>query len=201
MGFFQFIRETFQFEMENLLQILLVTLAWLLLALPVISLPGATLAVYYFARQAWLNGEANVRDLGEGLRRYLWKGWLLVLPSGVLLFVLTYSIAFYVASGEAAMRLWASIPMAAFSLLLLLQNYLFVFFVRENGRLWPALRKSFLLLGANLPFSLALMMLTLLWFLGLYATKIGLALLFVGPVAVMQTRAVQCLLGEHKIEF
>jgi len=201
MAFFQFIRDTFQFEIENLLPIVLVTLAWLLLALTVIGLPGATLAVYYFARQAWLSGEANVRDFAEGLRRYLWKGWLVVLPGGVLLFMLTYSIAFYLGSAEPAMRLWASVPMAGFSLLLLLQNYLFVFFVRENGALRTALRKSYLLSGANLLFSLTLMLFTLLWFLGLYATKIGLALLFVGPVAVMQTRAVQYLLSAHKIEF
>ena len=200
-GFFQLIRETFQFEMENLLQIVLVTLAWLALALLVISLPGATLAVYYFARQAWLNGEANLRDFVEGLRRYLWKAWCVVLPCGVLLFVLTYSIAFYLGSEEPAMRLWAGVPMAGFSLLLLLQNYLFVFFVRENGALWIAVKKSYLLCAANVLFSLALMLFALLWFLGLYATRIGLALLFVGPVAVMQTRAVQHLLTTHQVEF
>jgi len=40
-----------------------------------------------------------------------------------------------------------------------------------------------------------------LYFLGLYVTRIGLALLFVGPVALLQTKAAQLLLNRKGIEF
>ena len=143
MSFFHFMRESFQFEMENLLQIVLVTLAWLLLALPLVTLPAATVAVYYFARQAWLNDQASLRDFAQGLRKYLWKSWVIVVPYVLLLFVLTYSTAFYLAQEEPAMRLWASVPMAAFSLLMLIQSYAFVFFVKEDGVLWLAVKRAF----------------------------------------------------------
>ena len=200
MSFFHFMRESFQFEMENLLQIVLVTLAWLLLALPLVTLPAATVAVYYFARQAWLNDQASLRDFAQGLRKYVWKSWVIVVPYVLILFVLIYSTAFYLAQEQPAVRLWASVPMAAFSLLMLIQSYAFVFFVKEDGVLWLAVKRAFLLAASHLLFSMGLMLLTLLYFLGLYATRIGLAMLFVGPVAVLQTSAVRHLLATYKIE-
>ena len=91
--------------------------------------------------------------------------------------------------------------MAIFTLLLILQSYAFVFFVRENGALWTSVKRAFLLVASHIFFSLALLLLTLLYFLGLYVTRIGLAIIFVGPVAVMQTKAVQHLLTAGGIEF
>ncbi len=201
MSFFHFIRESFQFIMQNLFHITLVTLAWLVLLFPVVTIPGATVAVFYFARQAWLQDEARFQDFITGLKRFFWKGWLIVLPYALLEFLLVCDIAYFSGSEQPATRLWASIPMAILSVLLIAQSYAFVLFVKENGALWAAVRKSFLLAASNLVFSLALLLLTLLYFLALYATKIGLAILFVGPVAIYQTRAVQQLMTRHGVEF
>lgn len=201
MGFFHYIRETFQFTMENLFDIVLVTLAWLALLIPVITIPGATVAVYYFARQGLLQEEAHFRDFVDGLQKHFWKGWKIVLPYALLIALLTLSIASYLASEQPAIRILASVPMAAFSLLLILGNYVFVFFVKEDGALWPAIKKAFLLTASNLPFSLALLALTLLYFLGLSVTRIGLAIVYFGPVAVFQSKAVQHLLAAHGLEF
>jgi len=197
---FHFIRESFQFELENLLQIVLVSLAWLLLALPVVTLPGATVAIYYFARQAWSNEQASLRDFAQGLRKYLWKGWAIVLPYALLVLVLLYSASFYLAQEQPSARLLAGVPMATFSLLMLIQGYVFVFFVKEEGALWLAVKRAFLLVASHWLFSMGLMLLTLLYFLALYATRIGLAMLFVGPVAVLQTNAVRYLLALHELE-
>lgn len=201
MMFFHFVRESFQFTMENLFHVVLVTLAWLLLLVPVVTIPGATMALYYFSRKAWLQGDTRLSDFGQGLKKYFWKGWLMALPCALLVLVLIYDIHFFVSHSEPAMRLLASIPMAAFSLLLIVQNYAWVFFVRENGALWLSIKKAFFLSASNIPFSLSLLLLTLLYFLGLYATKIGLAIVFVGPVVMFQTRAVQQLLTQNGIEF
>ena len=86
------------------------------------------------------------------------------------------------------------------SIVLVAQSYVFVFFVRENGAVRLAVKRALLLAAADPVFTMALLLLTLLLFLGLYATKIGLALVFVGPVAVLQTKAVQYLLKKRGIE-
>lgn len=198
---FFFVRQTFLFVMANLSDITLVTIAWLLLQLPIITGPGATVAIYHFARQALLQDEAVFRDFVQGLRQYFWKSWLIVLPYVLVILVLLYDITFFLTAKQPQARLLASVPMAVFSFLLLMQTYVFVFFVRENGALWLSIKKAFLLAIAEMPFTLVLMLFTFLYFVGLYATRIGLLILFIGPVAILQSKAVQYLLAKRGIEF
>jgi uncharacterized membrane protein YesL len=197
---FSLIRETLSFIMANLFDITLVSLAWLALQLPVVTGPAATVALYHFARQAVLQDEAQFKDFPQGLRKYFWKGWLIVLPYVLLLLLIGYDIAFFLSAEQPASRLWASAPMAVLSIVLVAQSYVFVFFVRESGAVRLAVKRALLLAAAHLVFTMALLLLTLLLFLGLYVTKIGLALVFVGPVAVLQTKAVQYLLKKRGIE-
>lgn len=201
MQLFHLVRETFVFVMANLFDITLVTVAWLLLQLPIITAPAATVGLFYFARQALLQDEAQFKDFIRGMRRFFWKSWLVVLPLVLLLLVLAYDIVFFLAQDQSINRLWASIPMAVFSFLLVMQNYVFVFFVREDGALRASLKRAFLLAISNPVFTFVLLLLTLLYFLALYATKIGLAIVFVGPVAVLQSKAVQQLLASRGVEF
>jgi uncharacterized membrane protein YesL len=198
---FSFIRETFLFIMANLFDITLVTLAWLVLQLPIITAPAATVAVYHFARQAVLQDEAQFKDFLQGVRKYFWRGWLIVLRYVLLLLVIGYDIAFFLSAEQPAARLWASAPMAVLSIALVAQSYVFVFFVLENGALRLAVKRALLLVAAHPVFTVSLLLLTLLFFLALYVTRIGLALIFVGPVAVLQTKAVQYLLKKRGIEF
>ena len=201
MRLFHLLRETFQFVMQNLYEITLTTLAWLLLQLPVITGPAATVGVYYFARHALLQDDAQFRDFAQGFKQYFWRSWLIVVPELLLILLLTYDVMFFLSQEEPINRLWASIPMAVFSFLLVLQNYVFVFFVREHGRLWTSLKRATLLALTNPLYTFVLLLLTLLYLAGLYVTKVGLALVFVGPVAVLQTKAVQQLLAAQGVEF
>jgi uncharacterized membrane protein YesL len=197
---FHLLRETFRFVMQNLYDITLTTVAWLLLQLPIITGPAATVAVYHFARQALLQNDAQFRDFLQGLRRYFWRSWLIVVPELLLVLLLAYDVMFFLSREEPLNRLWASIPMAVFSFLLVLQNYVFVFFVRERGALWTSLKRATLLALTNPVYTFVVLLLTLLYLAGLYATRIGLALVFVGPVAVLQTKAVQQLLAAQGVE-
>ena len=198
---FSFIRETFSFILFNLFDITLVTLAWLFLQVPVITGPAATVAVYHFAREAVLKDEARFKDFWQGFRKYFWKSWLIVLPYVLLLAILAYDIYFFVSMEQPASRLWASVPMAVLSVVLVAQSYVFAFYVRENGAVRLAVKRAFLLAVAHPLFTMGLLLLTLLLFIGLYATRIGLAIVYVGPVAVLQTKAVQYLLSKREIEF
>lgn len=198
---FYLVRETFLFIMANLFDITSVSIAWLLLQLPVITGPGATVAIYHFARQALLQDEALFKDFIQGLRQYFWKSWLIVLPYVLVILVLVYDMLFFLSVEQSQARLLASIPMAVFSFLLLTQTYVFAFFVRENGAFWPSIKGAFLLAVSEMPFTIVLMLLTFLYFIGLYVTRIGLAILFVGPVAILQSKAMQYLLAERDIPF
>jgi len=198
---FHLLRETFQFVMQNLYEITLTTVAWLLLQLPVFTGPGATVGVYYFARQALQQDDAQFRDFVQGFKQYFWRSWLIVVPELLLILLLAYDVMFFLSREEPINRLWASIPMAVFSFLLVLQNYMLVFFVRERGELWTSLKRATLLALTNPLYTFVLLLLTLLYFAGLCATRVGLALVFVGPVAVLQTKAVQQLLAAQGVEF
>jgi uncharacterized membrane protein YesL len=197
---FHLLRETFQFVMHNLYDITLTTVAWLLLQLPIVTGPAATIGVYCFARQALLQNDAQFSDFAQGLREYFWRSWLIVVPELLLVLLLAYDVWFFLSQEEPVNRLWASIPMAVLGFLLVVQNYVFVFFVREHGVLWTSLKRAILLALTNPLHTFVVGLLTMLYFVGLYATKIGLALVFVGPVAVLQTKVVQHLLAERGVD-
>jgi uncharacterized membrane protein YesL len=197
---FHLLREAFRFVMENLYHITLTTVAWLLLQVPIVTAPAATVGVYYFARQALLQDDAQFGDFVQGLKEYFWRSWLIVVPELLLVLLLAYDVWFFLAQDEPTNRLWASIPMAVLGFILILQNYVFVFFVREQGALWTSVKRATLLALTNPLYTFAVLLLTLLYFAGLYATRIGLALVFVGPVAVLQTKVVQHLLAERGVE-
>ena len=196
-----FLRDSAGFILRNLFEATIVSIAWLVLQLPVLTGPAATAALYHFARQAVLQDEARLSDFGRGLKLYVFRGWLIVAPFLLVLLVLGYDIAFFLSGDRPLARIWAAVPMAVLSVLLITQSYVLVLFVRDNGGVLASIRKAYLLAMSNLLFTMTLLLVILLYFLGLFVTRIGLALLFVGPVALLQTKAVHMLLTSKGIEF
>ena len=196
-----FFRDAVGFILRNLFEATVVSVAWLVLQLPVLTGPGATVATYHFARQAVLQDEARLSDFWRGLRLYLFRGWLIVAPLALVLLILGYDILFFLSGDSPLARVWASVPIAILSALLVTQSYVLVLYVQDNRGVWATIRRAYLLAMSNLLFTMTLLLVTLLYFLGLYVTRIGLALLFVGPVALLQTKAAQLLLNRKGIEF
>lgn len=196
-----FLRDAAGFILRNLFEVTVVSVAWLVLQLPILTGPGATIAVYQFARQAVLQDEARLSDFWRGLRLYLFRGWLIVAPLALVLLVLGYDILFFLSGDSPLARVWASVPIAILSALLVTQSYVLVLYVQDNRGVWATIRRAYRLAMSNLLFTMTLLLVTLLYFLGLYVTRIGLALLFVGPVALLQTKAAQLLLNRKGIEF
>ena len=196
-----FLRDAAGFILRNLFEVTVVSVAWLVLQLPILTGPGATIAVYQFARQAVLQDEARLSDFWRGLRLYLFRGWLIVAPLALVLLILGYDILFFLSGDSPLARVWASVPIAILSALLVTQSYVLVLYVQDNRGVWATIRRAYLLAMSNLLFTMTLLLVTLLYFLGLYVTRIGLALLFVGPVALLQTKAAQLLLNRKGIEF
>ena len=201
MPIFHSLRESFDFVMQNLFDITLVTVAWVVLQIPVVTAPAATVGLFHFARQGLLQDEALFTDFVQGMRRFFWKSWLVVLPQVLLVLVLAYDVIFFLSQDQPINRLWASIPMAILGFLLVVQNYVFVFFVREEGAVWTAAKRAVLLALSNPLFTFGLLLLIMLYLLALYATKVGLVLVSAGPVAVLQSKAVQHLLANRGVEF
>ena len=196
-----FLRDAAGFILRNLFEVTVVSVAWLVLQLPILTGPGATIAVYQFARQAVLQDEARLSDFWRGLRLYLFRGWLIVAPLALVLLILGYDILFFLSGDSPLARVWASVPIAILSAILVTQSYVLVLYVQDNRGVWATIRRAYLLAMSNLLFTMTLLLVTLLYFLGLYVTRIGLALLFVGPVALLQTKAAQLLLNRKGIEF
>lgn len=196
-----FLRDSVGFILRNLFEAAVVSLAWLVLQLPIVTGPGATVALYHFARQAVLQDEARLSDYWRGLKVYLLRGWLIVAPFLLVLIVLGYDILFFLSGDRPLARVWASVPMAVLSTLLITQSYVLVLYVRGDGGVLATIRKAYLLAMSNLLLTMTLLMLTLLYFLALYVTRLGLVIIFVGPVALLQTKAVQLLLTRRGIEF
>lgn len=196
-----FLRDAAGFILRNLFEVTVVSVAWLVLQLPILTGPGATIAVYQFARQAVLQDEARLSDFWRGLRLYLFRGWLIVAPLALVLLILGYDILFFLSGDSPLARVWASVPIAILSALLVTQSYVLVLYVQDNRGVWATIRRAYRLAMSNLLFTMTLLLVTLLYFLGLYVTRIGLALLFVGPVALLQTKAAQLLLNRKGIEF
>ena len=196
-----FLRDSVGFILRNLFEVTVVSVAWLVLQLPIVTGPGATVALYHFARQAVLQDEARLVDFWRGLKLYLFRGWLIVAPFLLVLFVLGYDILFFLSGDRPFARVWASIPMAVLSVLLVTQSYVLVLFVRDSEGVLNSSRRAYLLAMSNLLFTMTLLLVTLLYFLGLYVTRVGVVLLFVGAVALLQTKAVQLLLTRKGIEF
>ncbi|HOU22764.1 MAG TPA: hypothetical protein PKW05_06965 [Anaerolineae bacterium] len=196
-----FLRDAAGFILRNLFEVTVVSVAWLVLQLPILTGPGATVAVYQFARQAVLQDEARLSDFWRGLRLYLFRGWLIVAPLALVLLILGYDILFFLSGDSPLARVWASVPIAILSAILVTQSYVLVLYVQDNRGVWATIRRAYLLAMSNLLFTMTLLLVTLLYFLGLYVTRIGLALLFVGPVALLQTKAAQLLLNRKGIEF
>jgi len=196
-----FLRQALGFMLANLFDLTLVSLVWLALQVPILTGPGASVALYHFARQAVLQDEARLSDFFRGLKLYLLKGWLIVVPLLIVVAVLGYDIFFFLSGDRPSARVWASVPMAVLLAVLVTQSYLPALYVREQGGVPAAIRKAYLLAMTNLLFTMTLLLITLFYFALLYATRIGLAMIFVGPVAVLQTRAVQFLLAKKEIEF
>lgn len=196
-----FLRDTVGFILRNLFEATVVSVAWLVLQLPIITGPGATVALYHFARQAVLQDEARLSDFWRGLKLYLFRGWLIVAPFLLVLIVLGYDILFFLSGDRPLARVWASVPIAVLSTLLITQSYVLPLYVRQDGGVLATIRKAYLLAMSNLLFTMTMLMLTMLYLLALYVTRIGLLMLFVGPVALLQTKAVHLLLTRKRIEF
>lgn len=184
-----------------------VNLSWLLLCLPVVTGPPATLALFYTANRIASGEVTDPQDFFRALPRYFWLGWRWGLLNLVMLVVLVGDILLSgrLGADSNGARLVQGLYLAGLAFWLLLQLYVLgLVFEQEEPSLRMALRNGALMLGTNLVFSTSLLLLILLaLILGslLFFVSLAAGGLFVALVANHAVRnrlaAQRTLLGEE----
>jgi len=200
MKFSTLIQESYRTISENWALLIIISSLWTLLSLSVILAPPATVGVFYCVHKLIVQGDAGVGDFFKGVWRFFVKGWLLGMAFLGALVIFTYDTLWLVGRGTPLLRILALVPFAFLIGLLLLGNYLFVFLVREDGRIAKAIRKSFLLAFDNLTYTVALAVLSGLVMAVLIYPIIPATIILIGVVAVIQNHAVKQLLRKYDLE-
>ena len=167
---------------------------WILVSLPLITLPAATGALFYLVHRVVLEERARdphaarAGDFWDGLRLHWPRSTLLGFLDFAALFVLVVSLQFYLWNPEEILRYLAGPTIIVFIIWAAMQLYLFpLLIVHPEEPLSAIVRRAFfLVLGQPLD---SFMM--VIWLLLLAAISIALAgpvlLLLFSAVALMQT--------------
>jgi uncharacterized membrane protein YesL len=164
---------------------------WLVLSLPVITLPPATAGLFAVTNRL-ANGEsARMRDFFAGFRAYFLRSWLLVLANAVLPVVIFGNFYFYLGSEGLLFVFLFGFWILAFLFWLALQPYLFPLMLEQvDKRLRVTVRNAVLMVIKGPVSTLLLLIVS--------AVIIALSLVFVLPVLLL-TAAFLALLYNHAV--
>lgn len=162
-----------------------------------ICIPPALAALYYAARTFVDGYNIGPRDFFIGFRRYFWRAWQLALVDLIAGALIIGNLWFY-GRLPGAIRLIAIVWLYVVAFWLAMQPYLFGLLVyQRDKRLRTTVRNAALLVLANLGYSLALLVLTLIFLV----LSIGLGLPFLAftsiVCAVWFTRSLDVLLTKY----
>jgi len=162
-GAWHIIRVALRDTWNDLLTTALVNLLWLVLTLLVVTAPPATLALFYTANRIAHGEPTDTGDFLRAVPRFFAVGWRWGLLNAAVIFLLVGDVFLTGRLSQSSVARFAQgLYLAALGVWLLLQLYLLPFlFEQEIPRLRLALRNAAVLLGANIPFSLAFALLLL----------------------------------------
>ncbi len=167
---------------------------WILVSLPLITLPAATGALFYLVHRVVLEERdldphpTRVSDFWAGFRMCGWRATWLGLLDFAALIVLVISLWFYLGNSVEVLRYLAGPTLIIFIVWLAMQLYLFpLLIVYPEESIGAIIRRAFFLVLGNPLDSLMLV----IWLLLLTAISIALAgpalLLLFSTLALIQT--------------
>lgn len=187
---------------EEMFTLVGANLLWVVLAIPVVTIPPATAGMLYLTNQIAHHKTIEFRMFFEGIKKYVWKSYLLALLNLGVLALLAINVWFY--GAQFPDQQWAVIVRGVFVGLavtwLLIQIYVWpMLFEQEEAKLLLALRNA-----AFLTFASPITSLTLGILMALVAVlSVGLTLPFALAMAallgLMANGAVLTLLVHFKI--
>ena len=162
-GAYHVIRAALRDTWSDLLTTALVNLLWLIFTALVVTAPPATLALFYTANRIAHGDPTDPGDFLRAVWRFFGVGWRWGLLNAAVIFLLVGDVFLTGRLSQSSVARFAQgLYLAALGVWLLLQLYLLPFlFEQEIPRLRLALRNAAVLLGANIPFSLAFALLLL----------------------------------------
>lgn len=153
----------------------------------------------FSAGRAYADGyNIGPRDFVAGFRRYFWRAWQLAAVDLVIGGLLVANIWFYATRATPALKLVALVFLYGMLFWLLVQPYLFGLLVfQRDKRLGTTARNAALLAGANLGYSLGLLIVAVIFLV--LSIGLGLPMLILsGTVgAIWFTRALDVLLAKY----
>ncbi len=129
---------------EEMFRLVGANLLWLVLAIPVVTLPPATAGMFYLTNQIAHHKTVELGMFFEGFKKYFFKSWLLTLLNVAVLAIFYMNFTFY---GQRVGGQWGSILQGLFVGLAvmwcLIQLYVFPMLLeQEEPRLRLALRNA-----------------------------------------------------------
>jgi len=190
--------ESFRFTFRRIGLLLIVSLLWWLLSLPLITWPPATAGLFYVVQRLTdinVSEQTTWRHFFEGFRQYWLVSWQLTAINVALGGVIVVSLLFYLGRSEFALRM-ISVPVFYILLLWLgVQLYLFPLLIMQQPKQIKLIFKNALILSLrNVSFSLVLWLLLLSMALVISTLTGPLLIMLVAYLAVAQTLALQALL-------
>lgn len=146
-------------------ELLMVNILWVLLMIPVVTIPPAFAGLYYATNQLANEKKVTCHTFFEGFKKYLSKSYLWFLVNTVVIGLLLFNINLGVRLPETAWLQQLGIFYWIFLLIWLsLQIYMFPFLIEQDEpQLWMALRNSVILWIKHLFFNIFLV--AIFWFL------------------------------------
>jgi uncharacterized membrane protein YesL len=185
---------------EEMFTLVGANLLWVVLVIPVVTIPPATAGMFYLTNQVAHHKSIEFRMFFEGFKKYLWKSYLLALLNLLAATIFYANIMFY---GQMEGQ-WAVIVRGIFVGLavmwVLIQIYVFPMLLeQQEAKLLLALRNAAFLAFASPITTVVLAVLMIL----VAALSIGLTLPFavamMAVLALMANGAVLALLVHFKI--
>lgn len=185
---------------EEMFTLVGANLLWVVLAIPVVTIPPATAGMLYLTNQVAHHKSIEFRMFFEGFKKYFWKSYLLALLNLLAASIFYANLAFY---GQMDGQ-WAVIVRGVFVGLavmwVLIQIYVFPMLLeQQEAKLLLALRNAAFLTFASPIMTLVLAVLMIL----VAGLSIGLTLPFavamVAVLGLMANGAVLTLLVHFKI--
>lgn len=186
---------------EEMFSLVGANLLWLLLAVPVVTLPPATAGMFCLTNRIAHHRSVELRMFFAGMRKYFLKSWLLALLNVAVLGILYVNWRFY---GQMLAPQWAAIVQGLFLGLIvlwcLIQLYVYPMLLeQEEPRLLLALRNAAFMTLASPLTTLALGLLVALAAVASTLLALPLAVALIAVVALAANEAVLALLVHFDI--
>ncbi|WNF35669.1 YesL family protein [Bacillaceae bacterium IKA-2] len=176
-----FYESAFKQKLDMITDFWMLNLLWVVVCLPVITIPPATFALYHVLYK-WVKGEGSglSKEFFHGFKIYFWRSYLLFIGWGI---IATATYFYYTMSGGNGGL--ANAGMAITILLLVLSFMVHVYVIPFNVMLEASFKKA---LGLSIMFAVKNLGLTLILAVLLFITALFVFLLpYLGILAFIPT--------------